>query len=33
MIKARGVTKEAGCSMIEVDGVVHEFLAGENLVC
>ncbi|GKU94350.1 hypothetical protein SLEP1_g7853 [Rubroshorea leprosula] len=26
------VNKEPGCSMIEVDGVVHEFLAGEGMI-
>ncbi|KAL2925587.1 hypothetical protein RDABS01_011799 [Bienertia sinuspersici] len=26
-MKSQGVRKEAGCSMIEIDGVVHEFLA------
>uniref|UniRef100_A0A803N7Q5 Chlororespiratory reduction 4 n=1 Tax=Chenopodium quinoa TaxID=63459 RepID=A0A803N7Q5_CHEQI len=31
-MKSKGVTKEAGCSMIEIDGVVHEFLAGEGFV-
>lgn len=32
VMKARGVTKEPACSMIEVDGVVHEFLAGEGMI-
>lgn len=27
---SKGVRKKAGCSMIEIDGVVHEFLAGED---
>lgn len=31
-MKSQGVRKEAGCSMIEIDGVVHEFLAGEGFV-
>ncbi|KAK9706840.1 hypothetical protein RND81_07G155500 [Saponaria officinalis] len=31
-MKARGLRKEAGCSLIEIDGVVHEFLAGEGFV-
>ncbi|XP_042520719.1 pentatricopeptide repeat-containing protein At4g18840 [Macadamia integrifolia] len=31
MMKAQKVRKEPGCSMIEVDGIVHEFLAGEGL--
>ncbi|KAF8409112.1 hypothetical protein HHK36_005185 [Tetracentron sinense] len=30
-MKAQQVRKEPGCSMIEVDGIVHEFLAGEGL--
>ncbi|XP_009627120.1 pentatricopeptide repeat-containing protein At4g18840 [Nicotiana tomentosiformis] len=31
-MRSEGVTKEPGCSMIEVDGVVHEFLAGEGII-
>ncbi|XVF87274.1 hypothetical protein PTKIN_Ptkin18bG0105900 [Pterospermum kingtungense] len=31
-MKALKINKEPGCSMIEVDGVVHEFLAGEGLI-
>ncbi|KAL9232193.1 hypothetical protein vseg_007331 [Gypsophila vaccaria] len=31
-MRARGLRKEAGSSLIEIDGVVHEFLAGEGLV-
>ncbi|GMH29732.1 hypothetical protein Nepgr_031575 [Nepenthes gracilis] len=31
-MKACGVKKEPGCSLIEIDGVVHEFLAGEGLI-
>ncbi|KAK1422747.1 hypothetical protein QVD17_18033 [Tagetes erecta] len=31
-MKAQGVSKDPGCSMIEVDGVVHEFLAGEGMI-
>ncbi|KAI3717208.1 hypothetical protein L1987_68676 [Smallanthus sonchifolius] len=31
-MKAQGVSKDPGCSMIEVNGVVHEFLAGEGMV-
>ncbi|CAK9182582.1 unnamed protein product [Ilex paraguariensis] len=31
-MRAQGVTKEPGCSMIEVDGIVHEFLAGEGMI-
>ena len=27
----RGVSKEPGCSLIEVDGIVHEFLAGDGV--
>ncbi|XP_010439805.2 PREDICTED: pentatricopeptide repeat-containing protein At4g18840-like, partial [Camelina sativa] len=30
-MRAVNVNKKPGCSMIEVDGVVHEFLAGEGL--
>ncbi|CAH8276119.1 unnamed protein product [Arabidopsis lyrata] len=30
-MRAERVKKNPGCSMIEVDGVVHEFLAGEGL--
>ncbi|KAK7317548.1 hypothetical protein RJT34_01884 [Clitoria ternatea] len=26
----KGVTKEPGCSLIEIDGVVHEFFAGDT---
>lgn len=33
MMKMQGVRKDPGCSMIEVDGVVHEFVAGETMVC
>ncbi|KAK2982045.1 hypothetical protein RJ640_017396 [Escallonia rubra] len=31
-MRAQGVTKDPGCSMIEVDGVVHEFLAAEGII-
>ncbi|KAK8573026.1 hypothetical protein V6N13_048590 [Hibiscus sabdariffa] len=31
-MKALKINKEPGCSMIEVNGVVHEFLAGEGLI-
>lgn len=31
-MKMQGVRKEPGCSMIEVDGIVHEFLAGEGIL-
>ncbi|XVF25597.1 hypothetical protein REPUB_Repub13aG0225600 [Reevesia pubescens] len=31
-MKALNINKEPGCSMIEVDGVVHELLAGEGIV-
>lgn len=31
-MRALGVRKDPGCSMIEVDGTVYEFLAGEGLV-
>ncbi|XP_059669520.1 pentatricopeptide repeat-containing protein At4g18840 [Cornus florida] len=31
-MKAQGVSKDPGCSMIEVNGVVHEFLAGEGII-
>lgn len=31
-MKAQKVNKEPGCSMIEVDGVIHEFLAGEGII-
>ncbi|WJZ96580.1 hypothetical protein VitviT2T_015254 [Vitis vinifera] len=31
-MRAQGVRKDPGCSMIEVDGTVYEFLAGEGLV-
>ncbi|KAE8704542.1 Pentatricopeptide repeat-containing protein [Hibiscus syriacus] len=31
-MKALKINKEPGCSMIEVDGVVQEFLAGEGLI-
>ncbi|KAA8519606.1 hypothetical protein F0562_013949 [Nyssa sinensis] len=30
-MRAQGISKEPGCSMIEVDGIVHEFLAGEGM--
>ncbi|XP_010265642.1 PREDICTED: pentatricopeptide repeat-containing protein At3g62890-like [Nelumbo nucifera] len=30
MMRDRGVTKTPGCSLIEVGGVVHQFVAGEN---
>lgn len=30
IMKERGIQKTRGCSWIEVDGVVHEFLVGEN---
>ncbi|KAG9129555.1 hypothetical protein Leryth_023902 [Lithospermum erythrorhizon] len=32
IMRSKGVNKEPGCSMIEVDGTVHEFLAGEGLI-
>ncbi|KAJ0236895.1 Pentatricopeptide repeat-containing protein [Hirschfeldia incana] len=31
-MRAERVSKKPGCSVIEVDGVVHEFLAGEGLL-
>ncbi|KAK6797314.1 hypothetical protein RDI58_005016 [Solanum bulbocastanum] len=31
-MRSAGITKEPGCSMIEVDGVVHEFLSGEGII-
>ncbi|KAL5839271.1 hypothetical protein ACOSQ3_011978 [Xanthoceras sorbifolium] len=31
-MRAHRVNKEPGCSMIEVDGIVHEFLAGEGIM-
>ncbi|KAF9604577.1 hypothetical protein IFM89_008021 [Coptis chinensis] len=31
IMKARGVRKSPGCSSIELDGVVHEFIAGDSL--
>ncbi|OMO65465.1 hypothetical protein COLO4_31216 [Corchorus olitorius] len=31
-MRALKINKEPGCSMIEVDGVVHEFLAGEGMI-
>ncbi|KAE8690459.1 Pentatricopeptide repeat-containing protein [Hibiscus syriacus] len=31
-MKALKINKEPGCSMIEVNGVVHEFLVGEGLI-
>ncbi|CAH8345889.1 unnamed protein product [Eruca vesicaria subsp. sativa] len=31
-MRAERVSKKPGCSVIEVDGVVHEFLAGEGLM-
>ncbi|KAI3680842.1 hypothetical protein L6452_35619 [Arctium lappa] len=31
-MKAQGVSKDPGCSVIEIDGIVHEFLAGEGMV-
>ncbi|XP_043688264.1 pentatricopeptide repeat-containing protein At4g18840 [Telopea speciosissima] len=31
MMRAQKVRKEPGCSMIEVDGIVHEFLASDGL--
>ncbi|CAN4082184.1 unnamed protein product [Withania somnifera] len=31
-MRSEGVTKEPGCSMIEIDGVVHKFLAGEGMI-
>ncbi|XP_058079879.1 pentatricopeptide repeat-containing protein At3g62890-like [Magnolia sinica] len=30
MMRDRGVAKTAGCSLIELDGVVHQFVAGDN---
>ncbi|KDP46510.1 hypothetical protein JCGZ_08482 [Jatropha curcas] len=29
-MKVNGIKKEPGCSSIEVDGVIHEFLVGDN---
>ncbi|CAK9148073.1 unnamed protein product [Ilex paraguariensis] len=31
-LRTRGVTKEPGCSMVEVNGIVHEFLASEGMI-
>ncbi|GKD56569.1 pentatricopeptide repeat-containing protein [Tanacetum coccineum] len=31
-MRAQGVSIDPGCCMIEVNGVVHEFLAGEGMV-
>ncbi|XP_010529216.1 PREDICTED: pentatricopeptide repeat-containing protein At4g18840 [Tarenaya hassleriana] len=31
-MRAKRLSKKPGCSMIEVDGIVHEFLAGEGLI-
>lgn len=31
-MRSHGVTKEPGCSIIEIDGVVHKFLAGEGII-
>ncbi|KAG8366422.1 hypothetical protein BUALT_Bualt17G0078000 [Buddleja alternifolia] len=30
VMKSRGVEKTPGCSSVEIDGVVHEFIAGET---
>ncbi|KAK7362073.1 hypothetical protein VNO77_04173 [Canavalia gladiata] len=30
LMSYKGVTKEPGCSLIEIDGVVHEFFAGDT---
>jgi pentatricopeptide repeat protein len=30
VIMEKGVNKEAGCSLIEMDGVIHEFVAGDR---
>lgn len=30
MMRDRGITKAPGCSLIEVNGVIHQFVAGEN---
>ncbi|OVA06499.1 Pentatricopeptide repeat [Macleaya cordata] len=30
LMRDSGIKKEPGCSLIEVDGVVHEFLVGDN---
>ncbi|KAG5027065.1 hypothetical protein JHK82_022936 [Glycine max] len=30
LMSEKGVTKEPGCSIIEIDGVVHEFFAGDT---
>ncbi|RDX91093.1 Pentatricopeptide repeat-containing protein, chloroplastic/mitochondrial, partial [Mucuna pruriens] len=30
LMSDKGVTKEPGCSLIEIDGVVHEFFAGDT---
>lgn len=31
-VRAQRVSKKPGCSMTEVDGAVHEFLAGGGLI-
>lgn len=31
-MRERGLNKEPGCSTIEIDGNVHEFLAGEGVI-
>lgn len=31
LMNVRGVKKNGGCSLIQVDGVTHEFVAGERL--
>lgn len=31
-MRSKRVNKEPGCSMIEVDGIVHEFLSGEGII-
>ncbi|KAL2467355.1 Pentatricopeptide repeat-containing protein [Abeliophyllum distichum] len=31
-MRENGLKKEPGCSMIEIDGTVHEFLAGEGVI-
>ncbi|XP_058073861.1 pentatricopeptide repeat-containing protein At1g59720, chloroplastic/mitochondrial [Magnolia sinica] len=30
LMSEKGITKEPGCSLIEMDGVVHEFIAGDT---
>ncbi|KAL5718205.1 hypothetical protein ACHQM5_011135 [Ranunculus cassubicifolius] len=31
LMEARNVSMNAGCSLIQVDGVTHEFIAGDGL--